>query len=58
MTKEYKDYLITLEKQHNGWLGSAISDTDYFKIKFIGYTKSVMLDRMKVQCEFRQSEGY
>lgn len=57
-TTEYKGYMIILEKQHNGWLGTAISDTDFFKIKFMGYTKSVMFDRMKKQCAFRESEGF
>jgi hypothetical protein len=58
MKKEYKGYLITLEKQAGFWLATALSDTDYFKIKFMGYTKSVMFDRMQIQCVYRESEGY
>ena len=57
-TLNYKDYLITLEYTHSGVNASATSDTDYFVIKFIDYTKAEIIKRVKTQCKFRASEGY
>lgn len=57
-TLNYKDYLITLEYTHSGVNASATSETDHFVIKFIDYTKTEIIKRVKTQCKFRASEGY